>query len=150
MDMEKRHLYRIDPMKVQQKIFDLYPKGSEARELIIKEQKMQEYKRLTRTLSSFPIAVAQETLKKSHKVITLAVLRVLAGMGWAVGMIHLLPLATTVTQTLIILSGSMLGLLYALVKVVEIGVTIYSMRTFKSTVENIEARLSKLKKDILP
>ncbi len=148
MDETKRHLYRIDSLKVQQKIFDLYPAGSEARRLIIKDQKMQEYQKLSRTLSSFPVVVAQETLRNSKRIIGFGLLRVFGGVGFTYLVSTLLGPSSTVVQMGIIVGLSGLGFLYSFVNLIQIFMALYSMKMFNDSVKGLEERLSKLKKDI--
>ena len=148
MDETKKHLYRIDSLKVQQKIFDMYPADSDARKLIIKEQKIQEYQKLSRTLSSFPVAITKETLRNSKKIIGFAALRALGGLVFTYFISTLLGPSLSVGQaiTVIVLGGA--GLVFALATIAQIFITLYSMKLFHDSLKGIEDRLSKLKKDI--
>lgn len=67
MREEKRNLYRIDPAKVQQKIYELYPANSVVRKKMLENAKKQELDRLNKTIEDFPFDLTEMFLRNSVK-----------------------------------------------------------------------------------
>jgi len=62
MKDERRHRYRIDPAKVQQKIYEIYPANSIIRKQMFSDAKQKELERLNTTISSFPFELSEVLL----------------------------------------------------------------------------------------
>lgn len=72
MDEELKRLIRIDPHKVQQKVYDLYPMNSTVRRTVISEAKAKEIEHLSHALSDMPVQVAQDAVKKNTQLLFLS------------------------------------------------------------------------------
>lgn len=148
MKEEKKHLYRIDPLKVRQKLFDMYPKGSEAHKMMAKEEKIKEYTSLAKAITSMPIEVVTQLAEKNKALVFTLILKAL-GLG-AVTVILGATVYITTTPLEVVLLGtgialSFLGSLHYLFNAMKIA---YSIKSFEDELLKIRTRMDKLQKDI--
>lgn len=147
MKEDKKHLYRIDPLKVQQKIYDMYPANSEVRKMMLKEQQLKEYGQLARTIASMPISVAEASLDHStkHGLLHISKFAFFSALG-----LSLSPLLTWkfAFQNIALWVGVVTFLVLAIQNLfiaVEILRTLY---LFSQSLKKAQSRMEKLKKEI--
>lgn len=148
MKEEKKHLYRIDPLKVKQKLYELYPKGSEAHKMMAREEKIKEYTQLARTLSSMPIEMVKQVAHDNKTVVLKLMIKGLVSGLLGLGFGTLFVFTTTSLEM-----GLTLGLGIALFTVsmksfFDAMKIAYSIKNFEDAMKKTNERMEKLKKDI--
>jgi hypothetical protein len=148
MKDEKKHLYRIDPLRVKQKLYELYPKGSEAHKMMAREEKIKEYSHLARTLSSMPLEVVKQVAEQ-NKTLVLGMTLKMFGFGVMALGFGLASIYATTQLEFILLGVLLLFSLYgAFTRFLGALKIAYSIKSFEEAMKKTQERMAKLQKDI--
>lgn len=149
MDESKKHLYRLDPVKLQQKIYDLYPTNSVVRKRMISDIKKEQLSYYSRLLEDFPVQAAQTSLEQNQKTMvkfaisglfffTLGTTGILSGILFKLSLLESVLLA--------LLGGLSLGFSFAQFKLL---LTIKEASdNFTKAISGIKQKISDLSKDL--
>lgn len=147
MDDEKKKLIRIDPHKVQQKLYEMYPANSQVRKRVLSEAKEKEIAFLNQTIDTVPVHIAQEGVKRNWQLLISAGI---AGVILAIGAIGFTIYGLLFSKTLIEeLFALHLALGYSFVSITYIkeSITLYKVSTaFTDSLNTLKKRLEDLKK----
>lgn len=148
MKEEKLHLYRIDPLKVKQKLYSLYPQGSPAHAMMAKEEKIKEYTQLVKTVSSMPVEVVKEMADENKMNVLKLTLKSLGLFTLGFGCTSILLFSHT--QLELILAGILMLVCFsgAFRQFLLAARLAYSIKNFEDAFKKTKDRLEKLQKDI--
>lgn len=150
MKDENKHLYRIDPLKVKQKLYSLYPQGSEEHKMMAKQEKIKEYTQLAKSVSSMPVELVKEVADQNK--VTALKLTAIAGAFLLIGTVFTGLLLIAHTQLELILIGILMVLSYtqAFTKFLMAMKLAYSIKNFEDAFKKTKARMEKLQGEIFP
>lgn len=148
MKEEKKHLYRIDPLKVKQKLYELYPKNSAAHKMMAKEEKIKEYTHLAKTLSSMPLEVVQQVADQNKLLAFNNTVKALLLILGVMSCTALLLMATTKLELFLLGFLGTLSLALALKNFWGAMRIANSLKSFEVAMKKTKDRMDKLQKDI--
>lgn len=147
MDDEKKKLIRIDPHKVQQKLFEMYPANSQVRKRVLSEAKEKEIAFLNQTIETVPVHIAEEGVKRNWQLLTSAAI---AGGFAALGSIALVIYGVFFNKTFVeqLLALHLAGVyLFASITWIKESISLYQVSTaFTDSLNTLKKRLEDLKK----
>ena len=149
MKEENKDLYRIDPLKVRKKIFDSYPPGSTQRKNMVKDEKILELGHLNSTFDILPIELTTTALDHIRSSIILSIGKSLFFIILAV-ILYVILSTTEVTliELVISLAGIVVSGFLALKSLLYVYVNHKLINNFSDKLQEMEAKISNLKKDI--
>lgn len=147
MKDEKRHLYRVDPAKVQQKIYEMYPANSIVRKQMLDDAKKMELDRISKTMGSFPFELTNVLLDNAIKR---GIKTLLFAVAWFVGLslsvVLLMTYATTILE-LGLLGGLIVFCFLNMINKLSISVQeIFAAQKLSKSVTKMIDKVSALKK----
>lgn len=149
MDESKKHLYRLDPVKLQQKIYDLYPTNSAIRKRMIADIKKEQLSYYTKLLQDFPVKLAEKSLAgNTSAMIKFGVAGVICGLLGLGGILSgfFFPLTILERILLSMLGGLSLGVATAQFKILfDLKAT---SDNFKKSVSGIQQKIDDLRKGL--
>ncbi len=146
MDDQEKKLIRIDPLKIQQKLYELYPANSSVRRTVIAEAKAKELTHLSSLMQNEPVQIAKSSIQQNKKLI---VLSSLLGFGFLLGSAFLFTYSFVFAKTLVetFLSAYVAGsfLFHAVSYFRDLFYLKEATDAFVSSIEKIQKRISDLK-----
>lgn len=147
MDEELRKHIRIDPLKVQQKIYELYPANSAVRRNAIADAKAKELTHLSSMVHNEPVQMAQASITKNKQLILTSILMctLLTFLSSAAIMYSFMFAKTTVEAVLSGLIGGHLAFhVFSYIKNILYLKQVTS--AFLASLEKIQSRINELRK----
>lgn len=148
MKEEKRDLYRVDPLKVREKLYEMYPPGSEARKQMEKEEKLKELGRLSSMAYGNDFDVLKEAAEHLKSANIRLFIRALFFGGLGGFLISLTSLATTPIELGLVIGLVVCFSLSALKDSYYIVYNIITIKRFNLEMNKIQKRIRELKGDI--